>query len=387
MEDRGWRGGWGRTWAGILVLGLLTTVLRGTGAAAEAPAKIGQRIQDEFVEFTVHRIEWHKTLKAGNATATPKGEFLAVYMRAENAANVANRSVTPETVTLLDAKNERTVLAREDIEEMKPSAQSLMPEKILDPLTDQEIRDFFSYLQSTAPPGASQTPAPLAPGASEMEQRTLKVCLVSGSLEYKSDESLSALQRYLEKEYDIKCSRAFRKTDDDLPGLENLESCDVALFFTRRLTVSGEQLERIKKYCRAGKPLVALRTASHGFQNWLAFDKEVLGGNYKNHYGAGPMTEVHIVEKAKDHPVLEGVKPFRSAGSLYKNSGVASDVQVLLTGAIPEHKEPIAWARTHNGGRVFYTSLGHPQDFADENFVRMLVNALYWTTKREPPKK
>lgn len=107
MEDRGWRGGWGRTWVGILVVGFLATVLRGTGAAAEAPAKIGERIQDEFVEFTVHRIEWHKTLKAGNATATPKGEFLAVYMRAENAANVGNRSVTPETVNLLDGQNRR----------------------------------------------------------------------------------------------------------------------------------------------------------------------------------------------------------------------------------------------------------------------------------------
>ena len=31
----------------------------------------------------------------------------------------------------------------------------------------------------------------------------------------------------------------------------------------------------MQKYVEAGKPIVAVRTASHAFQNWLALDKEV----------------------------------------------------------------------------------------------------------------
>src|SRR5207244_7400900 len=170
-------------------------------------------------------------------------------------------------------------------------------------------------------------------------------------------------QKYLEENFNVRCTRAFRKTDDDVPGLENLDTCDVMVLFTRRLTISGEQLERIQKYCRAGRPIVALRTASHAFQNWLALDKEILGGNYYNHYGAGPVTKVDIVEKAKHHPILEGVKPYSSPSSLYKNTGLAPDVEVLLTGIIPGHTEPVAWTRTRKGGRIFYTSLGHPGDF------------------------
>src|SRR5205823_1007226 len=115
-------------------------------------------------------------------------------------------------------------------------------------------------------------------------------------------------------------------TDSDLPGLENLDTCDVMLLYTRRLTIKGEQLERVKKYVQAGKPLVGVRTASHAFQNWLALDKEVLGGNYKGHYNTGPIADIRIVDRAKDHPVLAGVKPFRSEGSLYKNTGLAKDV-------------------------------------------------------------
>jgi putative membrane-bound dehydrogenase-like protein len=287
---------------------------------------------------------------------------------------------SPTAITLLDAKNERTTLAQNKIESLEPSSVSLMPDNILDPLDDEQIRDLFSYLQ-----GDSQTHMASPGNNAGGNLRTLKVCLVSGSLEYESDASLSAFQEFLEKNYDVKCSRAFRKADDDLPGLDNLDTCEVMLLFTRRLTISGEQLNKIKKHCQSGKPIVGVRTASHAFQNWLALDKEVLGGNYQGHYGAGPPVEVHIETQAKNHPILPGVKSFQSAGSLYKNSGLAKDVGVLLTGEIPGHTEPVAWTRINHGGRVFYTSLGHPKDFADDNFKQLLVNALFWTAKREIP--
>ncbi|MEX0978069.1 MAG: HEAT repeat domain-containing protein, partial [Pirellulales bacterium] len=52
------------------------------------------------------------------------------------------------SLTLLSAKNERTTIAREAIEEIGESTLSLMPENILGPLKPQELRDLFGYLQS-----------------------------------------------------------------------------------------------------------------------------------------------------------------------------------------------------------------------------------------------
>jgi type 1 glutamine amidotransferase len=213
--------------------------------------------------------------------------------------------------------------------------------------------------------------------------KPLRVCLVSGSLEYDSDASLGKLQKHMEKRYLVECSRAFIKTESDLPGLENLDKCEVMLLFTRRLKITGEQLERVKKYCLAGKPIVGIRTASHAFQNWLDLDKEVLGGNYLGHYKEGPLCEVTLADSAKSHPILKGVQPYQSAGSLYKNTGLAKDVNILLTGSIPEHSEPIAWTRNYKGARIFYTSLGQQKDFDDPNFVTLITNALYWTAQRE----
>ena len=169
--------------------------------------------------------------------------------------------------------------------------------------------------------------------------------------------------------------------DRSLAGLENLESCDVAIFFTRRLQIDGISLDAVKKYVKSGKPLIGIRTASHGFQNWLEMDKEVFGGDYKGHFGAKMVCDIRIAEKARDHPVVRGVAAFKSNGSLYKNPSIAQDVTVLLTGAIPNQSEPVAWVREKDGRPVFYTSLGHPDDFKDENFTRLLVNALEWVTK------
>ncbi len=60
-----------------------------------------------------------------------------------------------QQVTLVDAKNQRLTLWRSEIDELKPSAQSLMPERLLETLAPQEVRDLFRYLQSEGPPSGS----------------------------------------------------------------------------------------------------------------------------------------------------------------------------------------------------------------------------------------
>ena len=72
-----------------------------------------------------------------------------------------------------------------------------------------------------------------------------------------------------------------------LPGIEAARTCDLLFVFVRRNTLPEDQLKIVQEYCEAGRPVVGIRTASHAFQNWLEFDKTVLGGNYRGHYGTG----------------------------------------------------------------------------------------------------
>jgi len=150
------------------------------------------------------------------------------------------------------------------------------------------------------------------------------------------------------------------------------------------MELKGEQLERFKNYVTSGRPIVAVRTASHAVQTWLDFDREVLGGNYNMHYPLGPLTTVEVVAEGKNHPVLAGVKITAAAEPLYKNEGHATDVQVLLRGTIEGvPAEDVAWVRDYKGGRIFYTSLGGQETFQQPGFRRMLANALFWTTGRD----
>jgi type 1 glutamine amidotransferase len=57
-----------------------------------------------------------------------------------------------------------------------------------------------------------------------------------------------------------------------------------------------------------------------------------------------------------------------------------------MTGRVEGQKEthPVAWTHSYRGGRVFYTSLGHEEDFKLPAFRRMLTNAVFWAVGREP---
>jgi putative heme-binding domain-containing protein len=90
-------------------------------------------------------------------SAVIRQEYVAFVVNTKDGRSLTGLIVeaTPQAITLVDAKNEKTVLAREKIDDMAPSPVSLMPEKLLDPLQDQEIRDLFSYLQSDGPGGGA----------------------------------------------------------------------------------------------------------------------------------------------------------------------------------------------------------------------------------------
>jgi len=70
---------------------------------------------------------------------------------------------SPSAVTLLDRNNERHVLARAQIRELKESSVSLMPEGLLEALPAQGVMDIFAYLQADGPAPShsanSQTPS------------------------------------------------------------------------------------------------------------------------------------------------------------------------------------------------------------------------------------
>lgn len=144
---------------------------------------------------------------------------------------------------------------------------------------------------------------------------------------------------------------------------------------------------------RLGK-MVAPRTAKEfsmqSHDEWQEFDQVVLGGNYTGHHGNDQVTQLTIPEEQAKHPILAGISTasFAGNGSLYKVSPLAKSATPLLIGSIPgQSSEPVAWTHSYDKARVFYTSLGHVDDFSQPDFNRLLVNAVFWAMNKPQPAK
>ena len=223
------------------------------------------------------------------------------------------------------------------------------------------------------------------------------VVMLISEPEYQTEKSLPTFaERYLRDDFQTTFVFADPQDPDRLEGIEAVESADLLLVSVRRRTLPTDQLELIRAHVAAGKPVIGIRTANHAFSIrggevgqgravWPEWDAEVFGGNYTNHHGNSLRTTVTVNPvAAKSSPLLDGlreIRSFPSAGSLYRVAPLQADAQVVMSGQVEGHPaEPIAWTFVRrDGGRSFYTSLGHVDDFAAEVLPGLLINAIRWS--------
>lgn len=245
------------------------------------------------------------------------------------------------------------------------------------------------------------------PAFSWKEDERPHAAFVVGEDEYETKDTLPAFAEQELAMRGFRCTFLHANPDDphDFPGLDGLESADLLVLSVRRRAPKADQLERIRRYAATGKPIVALRTTSHAFALrpdqavpaghavWPEFDAQVLGGNYQGHHNnkelTDPKTFVRVDAKEPGHAILQGVPTEETyvRSWLYKTSPLAPTATPLMTGRVEgrQPEEPVAWTNVQNGGRVFYTSLGHPDDFKLPLFRRLLLNGCFWAIGREVP--
>lgn len=182
--------------------------------------------------------------------------------------------------------------------------------------------------------------------------------------------------------------------------VEALKDADLLVLFSRRRFPPKDQMAAIRAHLAAGKPLLGIRTANHAFipkpkevvdpslVPWPEFTDEVLGAPNTGYETKGLPYTVSIALGAENNPLLTGVNPanIRGSQSLYKVLPLAADVTPLLIGTANTDTSPpmpVAWTR-HYGpkkARIFYTSLGAPEDMEIADVRTLLMNAVNWTLK------
>ena len=244
------------------------------------------------------------------------------------------------------------------------------------------------------------------------------IVLVSGDDEYRSEESLPMLAKILAVRHGFRCTVLFAidpetgtidpETWDNIPGLHHLDDADMMIFLTRLRELPDEQMKHVVDYTNRGKPIMGLRTASHGFSYAKnpghpyarygdgGYGLEVFGETWINHHGAhGEESTRGVIDKGnRDHPILKGVGDIWGPSDVYGVT-VADDCQVLVWGQVlagldptdepnlDKLQMPIAWTRSYTGddgktSRVFFTTMGAAVDLENEGLRRLVVNGCYW---------
>ena len=260
------------------------------------------------------------------------------------------------------------------------------------------MNTFFAGLLLTLSTVLFCTPAP-------QKAKKPLVVFVCGDHEYSGEETLPIIAAELEKNYGMRAivlkASPDHNSEENIPGLEVLKDADLAIFYLRWRRLPPGQLAHIDAYLKSGKPVMGFRTTTHAFnfpkghasEKWNAFGEFALnappgwGGKAKHtHYGHNSSTDVRIVPNASANPILTGVaNDFHVRSWLYH---VVPDYPlkgstILLTGKAVNPQRaavdnPLAWTGSNAfGGKIFMTTLGHPEDFRVESFQRLVINAIH----------
>lgn len=175
-----------------------------------------------------------------------------------------------------------------------------------------------------------------------------KIVLVSGDEEYRSEEALPQLAKILSAQHGFNCTVLFAQDPAspgiinpnyvrNIPGLENLQTADLMVIFTRFRALPDDQMKYIDDYLKSGKPVIGIRTATHAFNftkndstsKWKHFSNNyngkdewkdgfgrlVLGEKWISHHGNHKHQSTRgVAAPGMDkHPILNGI----SAGDIW----------------------------------------------------------------------
>lgn len=252
-------------------------------------------------------------------------------------------------------------------------------------------------------------------GAEQNEDNgTPHIVFVTGDEEYRSEETMPMLARILKNRYGFQVSVCYALTDgiidpnrtDNIEGLEVLQEADMMVMNTRFRDLPNDQLQYIVDFAESGKPMAGFRTATHAFRygedhpnhhmdsDW---PHEVFGLPWISHHGAENSTDVEIYNNNSDHPILQGIRPFHARSWLYHANSLKEQAEPLLIGRAVRGAEPggehfddpheVAWTHSYQGehgtSRVFFTTLGHPQDFFREEMRKLSIQGIFWALGME----
>ena len=181
----------------------------------------------------------------------------------------------------------------------------------------------------------------------------------------------------------------------------NLKKYDAIIFSNTNNNVfdTEEQKLAFMRYIQAGGGFMGIHSATGTERNWKWF-KLMLGATFLRHPPFQKFT-VHVLDKK--HPAVKNLSPqWETNDECYFFKEINPSVHVLLYTDISTIKEsadgknitpdifgnryPAAWCHEFDGGRIFYTALGHSkEDYSNATYLKHLLESLKWVVDKPKP--
>lgn len=139
-----------------------------------------------------------------------------------------------------------------------------------------------------------------------------------------------------------------------------------------------------ERYIQAGGGFVGVHAATDTEYDWRWYGK-LVGGYFKSH----PRTQsARFIIKDNDFPATEFFTDtvWQRTDELYNFKDLNPDVNVILTvdessyeGGSNGNYHPMSWYHEYDGGRAFYTELGHTEEsYSEENYLKHLLGGIQY---------
>ncbi len=170
--------------------------------------------------------------------------------------------------------------------------------------------------------------------------------------------------------------------DSNVFSEQNLQRFAAIIFLnTRGNVMDKKQQSAFQKYIRRGGGVAMVHAAMLAEENWEWF-RELVGAQFKNH----PKIQAgKLLNAAPEHRVNQGLpENWLHIDEWYNYIAVPKNVTVLLyvdestyEGGIHGKNHPIAWCHKYDGGRIFYTAIGHTDEcWTNQLFMKHILNGI-----------
>jgi type 1 glutamine amidotransferase len=169
---------------------------------------------------------------------------------------------------------------------------------------------------------------------------------------------------------------------------KNLKKYAAVIFLCPTGKVFGpEQEEAFKNYIQQGGGFVGIHSATDCEYGWPWYG-QLTGAYFKSH---PKQQEARLMIVNKNHPSTAGMPDsWVRMDEWYNFRDLNPDITVLIkidessyTGGENGSNHPISWYHEFDGGRAFYTALGHvDESYADPIFLNHLLGGIEWAMKK-----